>query len=92
MGFRAVADDLQAIKNIIYLYAELLDLGGIEGLRRLFSKTTVRMQGQIQEMNSTGPVQGLLERPVQVGIPSTKHVVTNVIIEIHDDGRSAIAR
>ncbi len=89
-----MVDDVQAIKNIIYSYAELLDLGDIEGLRRLFGKITVRIHGRSDEMKGTEAIRGLVERPVHLydGIPSTKHVVTNVIVELDDNRHWAVAR
>ena len=37
-----MVDNVQAIKNLIFSYAELLDSGDIEGLARLFAHGTIR--------------------------------------------------
>jgi ketosteroid isomerase-like protein len=89
-----MTDDVQAIKNIVSSYAELLDLGDLEGLAKLFTKATVRTHGTAQELHGADAVKQLIQRSVHLydGIPSTKHLVTNLIVEVADDRRSATAR
>lgn len=89
-----MTDDVQAIKNLVYSYAELLDTGDIEGLARLFTGATLRTSGSSDELRGAAAVQRLIEDSVHLygGIPGTKHLVTNVIVEISDDRRSATAR
>jgi hypothetical protein len=89
-----MTDDVQAIKNIVSSYAELLDLGDIDGLAKLFTKATVRTHGSDQELRGADAVKQLIEHSVHLyeGIPSTKHVVTNMLVEITDDRRSATVR
>jgi 3-phenylpropionate/cinnamic acid dioxygenase small subunit len=89
-----VMDDVQVIKNHIYRYAELLDLGDLEGLRSWFDKVTVRVDGGSAELRGVTAFQELVERPVcrYNDVPSTKHLVTNVIIEIDHSGGTAAAR
>lgn len=89
-----MTDDVQAIKNLVYSYAELLDTGDIEGLARLFTGATLRTSGSSDELRGAAAVQRLIEDSVHLygGIPGTKHLVTNVIVEIADDRRSATAR
>lgn len=89
-----MADDVQSIKNLIYSYAELLDTGDIERLARLFDRGTVRTHGSAQELQGVEALQGLLVRAVHIyeGVPSTKHLITNVAVEVDDDRRSATAR
>jgi SnoaL-like domain len=74
--------------------AELLDLVDIDGLATLFTKATVRTHGSEQELRGADAVKQLIQGSVHLyeGIPSTKHVVTNIIVEIGDDRRSATAR
>jgi hypothetical protein len=74
--------------------AELLDLVDIDGLATLFTKATVRTHGSEQELRGADAVKQLIQGSIHLyeGIPSTKHVVTNIIVEIGDDRRSATAR
>jgi 3-phenylpropionate/cinnamic acid dioxygenase small subunit len=87
-----MSDDRQAIKNLVYSYAELLDTGDFDGLVALFSHATVRVSGSGHEVHGEA-VRSLLTDPVHLydGIPRTKHVTTNVIVDIHPDGRTATA-
>jgi len=88
-----VADNIQAIKNLIYSYAELLDSGDIEELARLFAHGIIRT-GTGQEHRGAKAVRTMIERAVHIydGVPATKHVITNVAVEVDDDGRTASAR
>lgn len=89
-----MAEDIQAIKNLIYSYAELLDTGDIEGLGRLFTSATQRTSGTPEELQGAAAVQRLIEDAVHLydGIPGTKHLITNVIVDVADDRTSATAR
>ena len=89
-----MVDDAQAIKNLIYSYAELLDTGDLAGLGRLFERATLRTHGRAEALQGAEAVRGLIETSVHLyeGIPSTKHVISNVSVEVDDDRRSAMAR
>ena len=89
-----MADDVQSITNLIYSYAELLDTGDIEGLGRLFTAATLRTHGASDVLEGARAVEGLIEDSVHLydGIPATKHVITNLIVEVADDRGSATAR
>jgi 3-phenylpropionate/cinnamic acid dioxygenase small subunit len=88
-----MSDDVHAIQNLIYSYAELLDTGDLEGLGRLFDRATLRTHGRPEALQGARAVQELMERAVQLydGIPSTKHLITNVSVEVNGDRRSAKA-
>ena len=92
-----VGDDVEAIKNLIYSYAELLDTGDIERLAALFADATVRTRGTDgaeRELQGAEGFRRLIEQGVHLydGIPGTKHLITNVAVEVGDDGRTASAR
>jgi hypothetical protein len=89
-----MVDDVQALKNLIYSYSELLDGGDIEGLGRLFARCTVYPPGATEALHGAAAIQGLIADAVRLydGIPSTKHLITNVAVEVADDRRSASAR
>ncbi len=81
------------IENLIYRYAELLDLGDIAAVAQLFSRA--------QFLGPEGEVQGEGAEAVTViyqsftrlypdGTPLTHHVTTNVIVEV--EGERATAR
>jgi 3-phenylpropionate/cinnamic acid dioxygenase small subunit len=89
-----MTDDVQTITNLVHSYAELLDTGDIDGLAQLFADATLRTHGAPDALQGAAAVHQLIEGSVQLydGIPSTKHVVTNLIVEVDDDRSSAAAR
>jgi ketosteroid isomerase-like protein len=87
-------DDVQAIKNLIYSYAELLDTGDLEAMGTLFTHAVVHMSGGDHSLRGADAVRELIEQTVQLyeGIPQTKHLITNVIVDIEPTGSTAVAR
>jgi ketosteroid isomerase-like protein len=87
-------DDVQAIKNVVLSYVELLDLGDLDGLANVFARAAVRIHGSANELRGAAAYKQFIEQGVQLydGVPSTKHVVSNLIVEIDDDRRTATAR
>jgi SnoaL-like domain len=86
-------DDVQAINNLVFSYAELFDLDDFDSAVGLFAHAAVSVAGCY--FQARGPaVRSLLTDMVQLhdGVPSTKHIVANVIVEIEPDGFSASAR
>lgn len=89
-----MVDDVQAIKNVVLSYVELLDLGDLDGLANVFARATVRTHRSAIELRGAEAFKEFIEHGVQFydGIPSTKHVVSNLIVEIDDDRHTATAR
>jgi SnoaL-like protein len=86
-------DDVQAIKNIVLSYVELLDLGDLDGLSNVFTRATVHVPGGAP-LRGAEAFKEFIRTGVQFydGIPSTKHVVSNVMVEIDNERHSATAR
>lgn len=91
--FRYSAPDHLLITNLIHRYAELVDSGDFDGLGALFA------HGELHATD--GPVRGAdavrehFASWVQLhddGSPHTRHVTTNVIVEVADDAQTARAR
>jgi 3-phenylpropionate/cinnamic acid dioxygenase small subunit len=84
-------DAAQEIKNQIYAYAERLDGGDIDGFGELFEHATFRTNGVDFEFRGAGAVSELIRNvvPFYDGIPATKHVITNVIVELEGDRAAA---
>jgi ketosteroid isomerase-like protein len=89
-----MTDDVQAIKNLVYSYAELLDTGDLDGIGAMFERAGVRMSESDYEIRGSDAMRSLIADTVQLydGIPRTKHVITNVSVEIDADGCTATAR
>lgn len=87
-------DDVHAIKNVVLSYVALLDLGDLDGLANVFARATVRIHGSANELRGAAAYKEFIEQGVQLydGVPSTKHVVSNLMVEIDDDRRTATAR
>lgn len=87
-------NDVQAITNVVCSYAEMLDAGDLDGLHRLFARATVYTPGAEEPLEGTDAIRRLIVDAVHLydGAPSTKHLVTNLIVEIDGTGTSATAR
>jgi hypothetical protein len=83
----AVADR-DDISALVFTYAERMDLGDFAGVAALFARATYRaVTGDgIFSQEGSAPVQAILDNLVLTydGIPSTKHVTTNLIIDVAD--------
>jgi 3-phenylpropionate/cinnamic acid dioxygenase small subunit len=86
------ADDRHEIENLLARYCELFDSGDMDGYVALF--TDAHIANHFAE--STGPeeLRAFFERNglFYDGVPQTRHVITNLHVEVADDGHSAKAR
>jgi SnoaL-like domain len=90
-----MSDDWHAIETLIMTYAERVDLGDFTGVADLFDGATYRsalgddvivQEGRDAVLNTFET----LVRRYPDGTPRTKHVTTNVMVEV--DGNIATAR
>jgi len=91
---RGVASDTDAITTLIFTYAERLDAGDFDGVARLFEHATFRSDKHPAVRRGSAEVLDVYRSTVATydGSPCTKHVTTNVIVEIDTDGTTAAAR
>jgi ketosteroid isomerase-like protein len=84
------ADDRAAIAALIYGYAERLDAGDLAGVAALFADATYRSD-RGGTYRGAAAVQQILERLVirYDGVPRTRHVTTNLVIELAGDAATA---
>ena len=87
------------VLNLIAAYAERLDARDIEGVADLFEHATISTDGGGEIRGRAGVMQMFASRasddaagPPSVRRRQTKHVTTNVILEIDDGERTARAR
>ena len=81
-----------AIADLIHAYAERLDAGDLDGVAALFAAATYGRPG--------GPVRhGTAEVRAALGVvklhdgsPRTKHVITNLIVDVDEAAGAATAR
>jgi 3-phenylpropionate/cinnamic acid dioxygenase small subunit len=92
-------DSAREIENLIYTYAERIDAGDLDGVAELF--THGRIHGQENGPPETvfegrDAVRGLYEMATRLyeddGTPKTKHLTTNVRIEVDEAAATASAR
>ncbi len=82
-----------AITALLFSYAERLDAGDLEGVAQLFAHATLRTDGFEGERRGRAEVLELYRGMVALydGKPCTKHVTTNVVIEVDEPNGTATA-
>jgi hypothetical protein len=87
-------DNGRTIENLVYAYAERIDAGDLTGVAELFRDGRVEAApGMVFE--GVEQVRGLYDSATRLyddGTPRTKHVTTNVAVEVDDDAGTATAR
>jgi 3-phenylpropionate/cinnamic acid dioxygenase small subunit len=87
-----VPDAAREIENLIYAYAERIDAGDLDGLAELFRHGRIEAQPGVV-FEGVDQVRSLYEMATRLyddGTPRTKHVTTNVAVEV--DGGVASSR
>ena len=81
----------RAVTRIVYEYAARLDLGDLEGVGQLFRYGVFRSFDQESGFEGTDGVAAMFRAFVKFydGSPRTKHVTTNLRIDVDDDGQGA---
>jgi ketosteroid isomerase-like protein len=85
----------EAITKLIYTYAERIDAGDFDGVAEVFQHATLTFEGFGDAIIGREAIAKLYERTTrryEDGTPRTKHVMTNVIVDLEDDGLSAASR
>lgn len=82
------------IENLVYEYAERIDAGDLAGVAQLFAHGRIEAApGMVFE--GIDEVRRLYEGATRLyddGTPRTRHVTTNVIVDVDDDAGVATAR
>jgi len=84
-----------AIANLLYVYAERMDAGDLEGVAALFERARIKTGGDGGEVEGSAPMLALWRTHVRLypcGTPRTKHVITNPIIEVDEAAGTASCR
>ena len=93
-----MADDAREIENLLYTYAERIDLGDLDGVAELFTHGRVAASPDASPDQVAEGRDGVLAlyrgstRIYDDGSPHTRHVTTNSIIEVAAGGNTAAAR
>ncbi len=89
-----MTDSARAIENLVYAYAERIDAGDFAGVGELFRRGRIQAAPGIL-IEGAEKVQRLYEqttRRYDDGTPRTRHLTTNVAIEVDDAAGTASAR
>jgi 3-phenylpropionate/cinnamic acid dioxygenase small subunit len=85
----------EAIATLLYTYAERIDAGNFDGVAELFGDATLTFEGFDAAVSGTNEISSLYERTTrryEDGTPKTKHVITNVMVDVDGDGTSASSK
>lgn len=89
-------EDSRCIENLIYCYAERIDDGDLEGVAELFRDAEITSAVHDVRRKGFDEVLQMYQHSCRLykstGTPLTKHLTTNVIIELDENGREAAAR
>jgi hypothetical protein len=89
------SDAAVEVANLIARYAELIDAGDFEGLATLLGDAGVGAGDSPSLLTGSEALRTLFVATTRLypdGTPGTKHVTTNLIIEIDDETPTAAAR
>jgi 3-phenylpropionate/cinnamic acid dioxygenase small subunit len=84
-----------AITTLLYHYAELMDAADFDGVSELFSDAVLTNEGVDEEVGGGEAIAKLYRRTNRVhddGTLRTRHLTTNVIIDIDETANTATAR
>lgn len=82
------------IANLLYLYAERMDAGDLDGAADLFRNAEVLVIGHDRPLGYN-ELKMLWRDHVKIhscGTPRTRHIITNPLIEVDEAGRTATCR
>src|SRR3954468_22582642 len=90
-----IADARFAISDLVLTYAERIDLGDFDGLAQLFTHAEVTAEGADVVARGADEVVAMYSsstRRYPNGTPLTKHVTTNLIVEVDLAAGTAVGR
>ena len=85
----------ETITKLLYTYAERIDAGDFAGVAEVFAHATLTFEGFGDVVSGAPAVQAVYERTTrryEDGTPRTKHVMTNVMVDVDDDEMAARSR
>lgn len=83
--YLAGVDDADAIRSLIHSYAELLDVGDLDGVAALFEHATWRSSARADVRRGSAQVREAYRGVILYdGMPRTRHVISNLAIVCED--------
>ena len=85
--------DVDAITRLVMSYAERLDNGDLDGVAALFEHATWRADATGQVLQGSAEVRRVYDHVVLYdGVPRTKHLITNLVIDVDETAATATGR
>lgn len=89
-------DDARKIENLLYLYAEKIDGGDFDGVAELFAQADIVAPAHNSTVSGRDAVLAMYEYSTRLyadsGTPKTRHIISNVIIDMEAGANTARAR
>jgi 3-phenylpropionate/cinnamic acid dioxygenase small subunit len=85
----------EAITKLLFTYARRIDDGDFEGIGEHFKYATMTFEGFGEAITGAEAITTLYHRTTrryENGTPNTKHVITNVMVDVADDGLTATSQ
>jgi ketosteroid isomerase-like protein len=85
----------RSIENLIFAYAGFVDEGDLEGVATLLADAVIGVDGMEDGLRGREKIEKLLRSTIRMhedGTPKTKHVTTNVQIEVDEEAGTATSR
>ena len=89
-----MADNCRTIENLVYRYAERIDAGDLAGVADLFRHGRIQA-GPGMVFEGSDQVRRMYDgatRLYEDGTPRTRHVTTNVAVDVDEDAGTGSAR
>lgn len=84
---------VDAVTALVHAYAELLDAGDLDGVARLFARAVWRSPQHPEGRQGIEAVRRVYDGVrLYDGSPRTKHVISNLVVEVDDGAGSASSR
>ena len=81
--------DVDAISTLVMTYAERIDAGDLDGVAGLFEHATWRSSVRAESLRGTAEVRRAYDGVLLYdGVPATRHVVTNLVVELEPPDRA----
>ncbi len=90
-----MTDGAIEIQNLVHRYAELIDLGDFDGLGQLLARAEVGSADSPGTLTGQDAVVAMFSsttRRYPDGTPRTKHVTTNLIVQVDDETGTGACR
>ncbi len=93
-----MSESAREIENLLYVYAERIDAGDLDGVADMFRHGRILpspdapREASFEGRDGVRAMYTAATRLYEDGTPKTRHVTTNAIVEVDDEAGTAAAR